>query len=132
VSVRYLTPAHLLRLADLAVGVAEDEHVRVRDFGVLDSAAHRPRAGMFGRDAYPDVHEKAAASLHGLVSGHPLVDGNKRLGWVAAVVFLGLNGQTVDAPEDDAVHLVFEVAAGRCDVPEITDAWRAWSVRKPD
>jgi len=55
----------------------------LRDFGLLDSAVMRPQASAFGDDAYPTIHEKAAALLHGLARNHPFVDGNKRTAWAA-------------------------------------------------
>ena len=70
----------------------------VRDVGLLDAAAHRPQATVFGEDAYATVHEKAAALLEAVVRNHALVDGNKRLGWAAAVVFYDLNGFDLDPP----------------------------------
>ena len=64
----------------------------IRDLGLLGSAAARPQATAFGQDAYPDLVTKAAALLQSIVNNHALVDGNKRLGWLAAAVFLELNG----------------------------------------
>ena len=91
----------------------------VRDPGLLDSAAGRARATVFGSDAYPTLEVKAAALLHSICGNHALVDGNKRLGWLAATVFLRLNGQRVTLSQDEAFQLVMEVAAGLLDVPEI-------------
>ena len=51
---RYLTVEQTLRIARLAVGGS----VQVRDLGLLDAAVHRPRASLFGQDAYPDVYSK--------------------------------------------------------------------------
>src|SRR5271155_460945 len=65
----------------------------VRDVGLLDSAAARPRASAFGEDAYETIDLKAAALLHSVARNHALVDGNKRLAWLAAVVFLDLNNR---------------------------------------
>lgn len=88
----------------------------------------RPQASVYGQDAYPAIHGKAAALLHSLVSSHGLVDGNERLGWQAAVVFLWLNGQDVRAPEDDAFDLVIAIASGHTeDVETIAGSLRAWS-----
>ena len=94
--------------------------VEVRDLGLLDAAVHRPRAGVLGRDAYPDLMTKAAALLHSLARNHPLVDGNKRLAWLATYVFLAKNGVELDPTDDDAYELVVAVAAGElADVEEI-------------
>ena len=91
----------------------------VRDIGLLDSAAARPRSAAFGEDAYGSLSLKAAALLHSLVGNHTLVDGNKRLGWLATVVFLDLNGHVPDLDDDDAFTLVMDVAAGAVDVEDI-------------
>ncbi|WP_131104918.1 type II toxin-antitoxin system death-on-curing family toxin [Ornithinimicrobium sufpigmenti] len=105
----YLTTEDLLALAaDLGVGP-------IQDLGLLDSAAHRPSANVFGRDAYPGIDAKAGALLESIVVNHPLVDGNKRLGWLAVVVFYGLNGVDLQAPDDDAYDLVIAIASGKTD-----------------
>ena len=84
----------------------------IRDVGLLGSAAARPQAIAFGRDAYPDVITKAAALLQSIVDNHALVDGNKRLGWLATAVFLELNGHRASTIADDDVYdLVLWVAS---------------------
>lgn len=83
----------------------------VRDVGLLGSAAARPQTTVGGTDAYPDVWSKAAALLHSLVRNHPLVDGNKRLGWLATAVFLELNGvAATNVSNDDVYDLVLDLA----------------------
>jgi death-on-curing protein len=91
----------------------------VRDLGLLEAAAARPRTTLMGEDAYPSIPRKAAALLHSLVRNHALVDGNKRIGWLACVVFLDMNGFTVDLKDDDAFELVMDVAQGFVDLPDI-------------
>lgn len=104
-----MTTEDLIALAsDLGVGP-------IRDLGLLDSATHRAGATVLGRDAYPDIDAKAGALLESLVVNRPLVDGNKRLGWLAVVVFYGLNGIDLDAPDDDAYAVVMAVASGTAD-----------------
>lgn len=122
----FLSTEDLLILAgDLGVG-------RVRDVGLIEASAARPQTTLWGREAYPSLEGKAAALLESIVRGHPLVDGNKRLGWLAAVVFLDLNGVWVEAPDDDAYDLVVGVAAGGRDLPDVAAALGAWGVgRKP-
>jgi death-on-curing protein len=121
-------PVEHLDLDDLvllATGLLGDPPP-VRDLGLLGAAAARPRASAFGADAYPDVWTKAAALLQSIVKNHPLVDGNKRLGWLACAVFLDLNGvDPAAASNDDVVHLVVELAAGSIDVPELAIRLRA-------
>jgi death-on-curing protein len=73
-----------------------------------------------GADAYPDVWTKAAALLDSVVNNHALVDGNKRLGWLATAVFLDLNGIDVSvAGNDDVYNLVMDVAGGHHGVAEV-------------
>ena len=98
----------------------------VRDVGLLGSAVARPRTTAFGEDAYPDIWHKAAALLQSIVKNHPLVDGNKRLGWVAAAVFLELNGVAASGiSNDDVYEFVMSVASGSHDIGEIAHLLRA-------
>lgn len=62
-----------------------------------------------------------AALLHSIVTNHALVDGNKRLGWLATAVFQDINGEIVDLGDDDGFQLVLDVAEGRLDVEGIAD-----------
>ena len=111
--VEYLTLEDLLQLVRV-LGAGP-----VRDVGLLDSAAARPRSSAFGVDAYPDVPHKAAALLHSVAGNHALVDGNKRLAWLATVVFLDLNRLRPDLTDDEAFDLVISVAGEALDVEEI-------------
>ncbi len=104
---RYLT------LDDLVRGISRLGIGPIRDLGLLESAAHRPRTNVFGVEVYPSLETKAAVLMESLVRNHPLVDGNKRLGWAATQVFLRINGIQVLAPEDEAYDLVIGVAEGR-------------------
>ena len=98
----------------------------IRDTGLLAAAAARPQASAFGVDAYPDIWTKAAALLQSIVGNHPLIDGNKRLGWLATAVFLELNGVGISAaPNDDIYRLVMRVASESPDVEEIASWLRA-------
>jgi Prophage maintenance system killer protein len=95
-TIEYLTLRDLLGLVK-ALNVGP-----VRDLGLLDSAAHRPRSSFAGQQAYPTVQAKAAALMHSVVCNHALVDGNKRLGLLAAAVFLRINGLDLDLDDDEA------------------------------
>ena len=108
---RYLTVEQTLRIARAAVGGP----IYVRDIGLLEAAVQRPRASVFGQDAYPDVFSKAAALLHSLARNHPLVDGNKRLAWLATYVLCAKNGVELDADDDAAYDLVTSIASGAID-----------------
>lgn len=116
----FLTLDDLLVLtSDLGVGP-------VRDLGLLDSAAHRPTTTLYGREAYAGLDAKAAVLLESVVRNHALVDGNKRLGWLAVVVFYGLNAVDLDAPDDDAYDLVVGVAAGEITWETSATALATW------
>ena len=82
----------------------------VRDEGLLPSALHRPQQQFaYGK---PDLFDLAAAYAHGIVKNHPFLDGNKRAGFMAAYTFLGLNGEEVQAPEEEVVLQTLGLAAG--------------------
>lgn len=86
--VEYLELDDLVELACRLLG----DPPPIRDIGLLGSAAARPGTTAFGQDAYPDLTTKAAALLQSIAINHALVDGNKRLGWLATAVFLEING----------------------------------------
>lgn len=108
---QYLTVEQALRIARVAVGGP----IHVRDVGLLEAAVHRPRTSVLGHDAYPDLLTKAAALLDSLARNHPLVDGNKRLAWLATYVFLAKNDVVLDPGDDEAYDLVVAVATGTLD-----------------
>ena len=121
--IRHITVEQALRIARFAIGGP----VHVRDIGLLDAAVHRPHATVLGQDAYPDLLTKGAALLHSLARNHPLVDGNKRLAWLATYVFLAKNGVELDPDDDAAYDLVVAVASGELDdVEEIATALQAF------
>lgn len=121
---RYLSLDDLLTIADAAVSA----EMVVRDAGLLESALARPQSTVFGADAYPTLHTKAAALLHSLARNHALVDGNKRLAWAATAVFLGINGHRVVAGQDEVVDVVLAVADGSLDdVEKLAELLASWS-----
>ncbi len=113
----YLTVDDLVEVARRVV----DGKVRIRDAGLLASAAARPRTTVFGQDAYPGIWEKAAALMESLGRNHALVDGNKRLAWTATWLFLGLNGHVLREPldEDSAEQFVVDVVTGKLEIAQI-------------
>lgn len=111
-------------LIDLATRLPGDPPP-VRDVGLLGSAAARPQATAFGEDAYADVWTKAAALLHSILKNHALVDGNKRLGWLATAVFLEINGIEVTHVTNDSVYdFVIDTTVGRDELAAIADQLR--------
>ena len=118
--IEYLTLEDVLSLIeDLGVGP-------IRDIGLLDSAVHRPQVSVFGDDAYRGIDDKAAVLLESLVRNHALVDGNKRIGWLATVVFYGLNNVTLEAPDDDAYDLVIALASGTTTYQRAAELLAKW------
>ena len=122
----YLDTEDLVELARRLLG----DPPPIRDIGLLGAAAARPQASAFGEDAYPDIWSKAAALLHSVVNNHSLVDGNKRLGWLATAIFLELNDASVSAATNDDVYdLVMSVASSDIGVEDIAAALRAMGAR---
>ncbi|MFY0583723.1 type II toxin-antitoxin system death-on-curing family toxin [Cystobacter fuscus] len=85
----------------------------LRDPGLLESALAQPMATFAGEFIHPDLFTMAAAYLFHLVSNHPFVDGNKRIGLLSALVFLDLNGVSIVTSSDALYELTMEVAQGQ-------------------
>jgi death on curing protein len=103
----FLTLEDPIEIAHGLLGVLE-----VRDIGLLESAAARPRASAFGEPVYPTFEEQAAALMHSLARNHPLVDGNRRLAWASTRVFHLVNGRDLTYGVDGAEQFVLAVARG--------------------
>jgi death on curing protein len=97
----------------------------VRDWVLLQSAIAVPSAGFSGQFVHSDLCEMAAAYLFHIVQNHPFLDGNKRVGAVAAYVFLALNNVQLAADEDAYADLVLSVARGETPKSAIAEFFRA-------
>ena len=82
----------------------------IADYGLVESALARPPASVFGEDAYPTIHQKAAALLQSMATNQALADGNKRTAWAATRLFYGLNDYRITATEDERFELIIAVA----------------------
>jgi death-on-curing protein len=91
----------------------------VRDEGLLESAVEQPQASFAGELLHRSIHEQAAAYLFHLARNHPFVDGNKRMAFAAADVFLRINHLRLELSDDEAYELVMEAATGSIDKEEI-------------
>jgi death-on-curing protein len=100
----------------------------VRDVGLLHSAIAMPQASFGGAWLHEDLFEMAAAYLYHLVQNHPFLDGNKRVGASAALVFLAVNDVEIEADEDGLVELTLAVARGEIGKQEIAAFFSARSV----
>lgn len=94
------------------------------------SALQRPRARLYGLDAYVTLADKAAALMESVVRNHALTDGNERLGWTCLAVFLDLNRHGIDVPDDEAFNVVMRVAAGHIDREDLACSIRSWLAQK--
>lgn len=91
----------------------------IRDRGLLESAVAQPQASFGGQLAHDGLFAMASAYLFHIVRNHPFVDGNKRAGMLSAVVFLDVNGISIDHPSEALYDLTMGVAEGRIDKPAV-------------
>lgn len=114
------SPLDFLTLDDLLeIGPALIPDFKVRDIGLLESAAMRPQTSVYGHDAYPSFSEKVAALVHTIARNHALVDGNKRLAWSAGRIFSLMNSRDLVMPVDEAERMILAVAQGTDDLSEL-------------
>lgn len=97
----------------------------IRDQALLESAISATQASFAGVSPFTDVIDVAGAYLFYLCSNHPYLDGNKRVGLGACLVFLQLNGFTPAPDSDDWENLTLAVAAGALAREEVTERLRA-------
>ena len=110
-----------LNLEDLIeIGSAIIPDFKIRDIGLLESAANRAQTTIYGKDAYPTFADKAAALMHSLARNHCLIDGNKRLAWSATRAFCLMNGLDLKFKIDTAESLVVATAKGELDVAALS------------
>ncbi|WP_183099346.1 type II toxin-antitoxin system death-on-curing family toxin [Nocardioides pelophilus] len=107
---RLLTLDDLLHIARRTLDAVE-----IRDVGLLESAVARPATTVFGDDAYPSLHEKAAALVHSICKNHALVDGNKRLALAGLIATLGVNGRRLTMDNEEAYDFIIDIASGELD-----------------
>ena len=93
----------------------------VRDIGLLEGALSRPRASVFGEDAYPTLELKAAALMHSVVKNHALVDGNKRSSWFLLNNFVELNGFLIVSAQREAFEFILAVATDEFNLEQMAE-----------
>ena len=96
----------------------------IRDLGLLQSAMAMPAAGFGGHYLHTDLFEMAAAYLFHITQNHPFIDGNKRTGAVASLVFLSLNDVEIEADEEEFERIVLGVAQGKIDKASVAEFFR--------
>ena len=97
----------------------------LRDEGLLESAIESPFQYFGDTALYPTVIEKAARLGYGLIKNHPMVDGNKRIGTHAMLVFLALNGYEFEYTQEELYTIILNVASGAAGYEELKD----WLIR---
>lgn len=93
--------------------------VGLRDEGLLEAALNRPYLTFGGDDLFPTPLDKSAALMHGIITGHPFLDGNKRTGYALGRLLMQDGGLDIDATEDARYAMVIDVATGRMEVEDI-------------
>lgn len=91
----------------------------LRDEGMLDSALNAPFQTFGGEEVYPSLQQKAARLCFGLVKNHPFVDGNKRIGAHAMLVFLALNGIELQHTQSELSDVILQLAAGEIEATDL-------------
>ena len=91
----------------------------LRDEGMLDSALNAPFQTFGGEDVYPSLQQKATRLCFGLVKNHPFIDGNKRIGAHAMLVFLALNGIELQYSQTELSDIILQLAAGEIDTEDV-------------
>jgi death-on-curing protein len=94
----------------------------IRDEGMLDSAIRQPFQTFDNVELYPGVIDKAVRLGYGLITNHPFIDGNKRIGTHAMLVMLDINGINLQYNDEDLINLILEIAAGKAD-DRVLHAW---------
>lgn len=95
----------------------------IRDRGRLEAALAAMRQEVFGKELYLTIFYKAAVLLRGIIADHPFIDGNKRTGVMAALVFLNLNYfDTSNLADQEMEDFAVQVAVEHLDIPVIA-AW---------
>lgn len=97
----------------------------LRDEGLLDAAINMPLQTFGGQELYPTILEKAARLGYGLIRNHPFLDGNKRIGTHAMLVFLDINNITLSYEDEDLISTILRVAAGAMDCDALLEWLKA-------
>ena len=116
----------MIRLSKLQVLLIHDQLISetggssgLRDEGMLDSALNAPFQTFGGEAVYPSLPQEAASLCFSLVKNHPFVDGNKRIGAHAMLVFLALNGIDLQHSQTELSDVILQLAAGEIEATDL-------------
>lgn len=118
---RYLSTKNIIQIHFEIIEATGNAH-GIRDVGLLESAAGRPRASYGGKNLYPNIFLKTSALVHSLLLNHPFVDGNKRTAVVAMIEFLELNKKFFKSTQKELVGFALWVENKKPTIEEIA-AW---------
>lgn len=108
---KYLSVRQILMLHDALIQTSGGSN-GLRDESLLDSAVFAPIQTFDGKDLYPTLIDKASRLAFGLITNHPFIDGNKRIGTHAMLVLLAINGLELEYNDEDLIEVILQVAAG--------------------
>ena len=120
-TVQYLTLEHILVIHQDQIDRYGGSH-GIRDLALLESALFRPQTTFGSEDLYSTVFDKAAALMHSIILNHPFLDGNKRTGVVAGIIFLELNGYYLNVGLDELEQAALNIASKKWNI-EIISQW---------
>ena len=128
--IRFLNPYHILVLHKRIIDETGGVH-GLRDAGLLEASIHRPKASFGGEEFYPTIFEKAAALLHSLAMNHVFIDGNKRTAFVAADVFLKMNGYKTRLTNRAVEYFMVKVVVKKLEIRKIAAFLRKFARQTP-
>ncbi|MEX1068472.1 MAG: type II toxin-antitoxin system death-on-curing family toxin [Patescibacteria group bacterium] len=118
---KYLPAENILQIHFEVIEAIGGAH-GLRDLGLLESAAERPRATFGGKSLYPNLFLKGAALVHSLLLNHPFTDGNKRTAVLVLMEFFLLNGKEISATQKEVVDFALWIENQKPEIEEIA-AW---------
>lgn len=110
--------AFIIKIHEMLINEFGGTH-GIRDLNGLESAIARPFAFFDGNELYPTIFTKAAALIESLISNHPFIDGNKRVGYFCLRFFLLTQSFDIQATQQDKYNFVISIASGKLPFEEI-------------
>ena len=111
---KYLTQEQVMKLHQVLIETSGGS-LGIRDEGMLDSALKTPLQTFDKRELFPTILDKATRLTFGLIKNHPFIDGNKRIGTHAMLIFLALNNIMLSYKDEELIDIIFKVASDRAD-----------------
>ena len=109
---KYLTREQVMKLHQVLIETSGGS-LGIRDEGMLDSALKTPLQTFDKRELFPTILDKATRLAFGLIKNHPFIDGNKRIGTHAMLIFLALNNIMLSYKDEELIDIIFKVASDR-------------------